>query len=135
MLQNFEPSTAALNCKRLTDYINHMKEAQLYIRQCLNERIGIAQIPQFMDADKVRLTPREYEILFLLFIGKTDYEVAQYLSKIHEERAGRTMIGFKMSLFNKLKVYSNEELINKVLSLDLIKDIPESFIRTEKVIS
>lgn len=131
MLQNFEQNNWALDNKKLVDYINHMKEAQLYVRQYLNERIGIVQIPQFVDADKVHLTSREYEILFLIFIGKTDYEIAQYLSKIHGERAGRTMIGFKMSLFNKLKVYSNEELINKALSLDLIKDMPENFIRTE----
>lgn len=119
--------------KKVVECIKQIKEAQLCIRQYLNRRIDLEPTPQDSEAQKVRLNPREYEILFLMFLGKSHFEIAKYLSKIHGERAGWTVGGFKIWMHNRLGVRSDEELVNKALELDLIHEIPESFKIIKKV--
>lgn len=127
MLQSSKECSAVMD-KKLIDHINQLKEAKLYIEQYLNNRIGIPPIQQISEPCNVHLNSREYEILFLMFLGKSNFDIARYLSKIHGDRAGRTTTGFKMLMYNKLGVHTDEELINKAMFLNLIKDIPKSFI-------
>ncbi len=119
------------NDEHMATLISQMSNAQLHIRQYLDNIVGDPPVQMVLDAKPVSLTSREYEILFLKFIGKSDYHTFKYIGKIHGNMAEQTAIRFKHQMFNKLKVYSNDELINAAISLNLINRIPESFIKKD----
>lgn len=113
--------------------IRRLNDSQFHLRKYLNRRIGIPMPPRILQTpnptlDNINLSKREYEILFLLYLGKSELETSKYLAKIHGNIAGRTTIGFKIRMFNKLSVYSNDELIDKAIALNLVRTLPESFI-------
>lgn len=65
--------------------------------------------------NKVKITPREYDVLRLIVIGKTIKEVANILFL-----AESTVISHKKSLFEKTQTRSLVELVNYALNFGLV---------------
>lgn len=125
---SYKQNCSVLDEQNLINLMTQMHEALTHIKQYLNIRINQMAIAEpTPETNDIVLSAREYEMLFLLFLGNSDLDAARYLNKIHGEIPGYTIIKYKRQLFDKFKVASTTELINKASELNAITHVPVSF--------
>lgn len=118
--------TSPLN-EQIANILTEINRHQSYLREYINKRAGISINLEVPDT-KIHFNPREYEILFLLYLGRSEVDIFEYTQKIYNKANINTICALKFNLYNKLKVKSNSELVDKAIKLNLIQSIPENFI-------
>lgn len=104
---------------------------QLDVRSYINGIVGITEISSEKSGNlDVKLTQREYEILFLLYLCKSELEIAKCLSKVYETPINSGTIGLiiRNYLYPKFSVHSKSDLVDKVVLMNLIREVPASFV-------
>ena len=119
-------NTSPLN-EQIANILTEINRHQSYLREYINKRAGISINLEVPDT-KIHFNPREYEILFLLYLGRSEVDIFEYTQKIYNKANINTICALKFNLYNKLKVKSNSELVDKAIKLNLIQSIPENFI-------
>ncbi|MBP9742510.1 MAG: response regulator transcription factor [Burkholderiales bacterium] len=120
-------ATISLINEKIAEILTEINHHQAYLREYINKRVGISINLTVPDA-KIHFNPREYEILFLLYLGRSEIDIFEYTQKIYNKANINTISALKFNLYNKLKVKSNSELVDKAIKLNLIQSIPENFI-------
>lgn len=100
----------------------------------MNYTSGSATAKQI--SQPIVLTKREKEILFLLSLGKSPKNIAEFISKIENKILTPATVTATINkhLYLKFNVNSTSELIEQAVLLDLLDNIPGSFIRKSGVL-
>lgn len=82
-------------------------------------------------ADPISLTKRQKEIIFLLSLGKSPKNIAEFISRIENKLLSPATVTaiINKHLYLKFGVNSTSQLIEKAILLGFVDNIPESFIR------
>ena len=113
----FEP------CETMDGYFNilNKKLNTNFIKPCDN-----------FDKQKIELTPREYEVLFLLVLGKSQKEIANILSTIYKKELKPNSVASMISkqIYPKFEIFNLANLIEKAIHLNMIDSFPQSLMRS-----
>lgn len=82
------------------------------------------------DSAKLKITKREYEVLYLLYLGKSPKEIAWILGGVGNKQVAPATIRAVINkrLYLKFKVNSCGQLIEEVIKANLLHYIPHGFI-------
>jgi hypothetical protein len=81
---------------------------------------------------KIKLTSREYEVLFLVVLGKSQKEIADILSKVHEKDVKANSIASIISkqIYPKFEVHNLPNLVEEAIRLNMIDSFPQGLMKS-----
>lgn len=109
-------------------FINDIQQCiQAYKITLLNDKAGLTV--NYDENETIKLTKREYEVLYLLSIGKSTKEIASFISKLEGKKLSHATIDviINKQLYPKFQVFNRGQLIEKATLLKIIPFIPDSF--------
>lgn len=95
-----------------------------YAHSIVNKKLGRTFSASIDDV--IPLSKIQYAILFLIVLGKSPSDITKLISKLENIAISQCKINSIITdqIYNKLKVNSNEELIEKAVMLNLVNHIP-----------
>ena len=91
-------NTSPLN-EQIANILTEINRHQSYLREYINKRAGISINLEVPDT-KIHFNPREYEILFLLYLGRSEVDIFEYTQKIYNKANINTICALKFNLYN-----------------------------------
>lgn len=101
---------------------------QSYKIDKLNKLLNINH--QAIPKEKIQLTKREEQVLFLLSMGKSPKEIANIFSNLDGKKVAQSTVSsiINKQLYTKFGVFGIGKLIEKATLMNLIPILPNSFI-------
>ena len=81
---------------------------------------------------KIKLTPKEHEVLFLAVLGKSQKEIAEILSKVHNKPVKTNSVASIISkqIYPKFDVYNLPNLVELAIALNIVNNFPKNLLRS-----
>lgn len=96
----------------------------------------INENPQIQSEPNITLTKRQQEIIFLLTLGKSPKNIAEFISQLEGKVLAPATITaiINKQLYTKFEVNSTSKLIEKAIIMGFVNNVPDNFIKKSGVL-